>query len=90
MVPVRSGALYRSIRAILMADVDASPARASLIEIRVLGGMHPFVDVCVAATARGLTSMRILSIPRHGEGTLEGGFLEGDTSGDLWMRGYAT
>jgi hypothetical protein len=86
MVPISAGALYRSIRGILTCDVDASPARESLIEIRLLGGTHPFVDVYVTATVGGVMSTRTLSIARHREGTLEGGFLEGDTSEDIWMR----
>jgi hypothetical protein len=85
VVPMRPGALYRAIRAILTADVHVSPARASLIEIRLLGGAHPFVDVYFTATVRGFMSTRTLSIARHCEGTLESGFLEGDTSGDIWM-----
>ena len=89
LVPIRSGALYRSIRAMLTADVDASPAQASPIEARLVGGTHPFVDVSVTAMVHGRMSTRTLSIPRHTEGTLELGFFEGDASGDLWMRGYA-
>jgi len=86
LVPIRAGALYRSIRAVLTPDVDASPARPAFTEIRILGGTHPFVDVYVMETVRDLMSTRILSIARHREGTLEGGFLEGEPSGDIWMR----
>lgn len=86
MAPVRAGTLYRSIRAILTADVDALPFRPASIEVRLLGGMHPFVDVYVTTTVRDVVSTRMLSIARHRDGTLEGGFPEGDPSGDVWMR----
>jgi hypothetical protein len=86
IVPIRAGALYRSIRAILTADVDVLPTGPALIEVRLLGGTHPFIDVCVTTTVRNCTSARTLSIARHREGTLEGGFPECDTSGDMWMR----
>ena len=86
IAPVRAGTLYRSIRAILTADVDALPIRPAAIDVRLLGGTHPFVDLYVTTTARDLISTRMLSIARHRGGTLEGGFREGDTSGDIWMR----
>jgi len=86
IAPVRAGALYRSIRTLLTADLDVLPARPACVEARLLGGTHPFVDVYVTTTVRDWTSTRMLSIPRHREGTLEGGFPEGDASGDVWMR----
>ena len=86
IAPVRAGTLYRSIRAILTADVDALPIRPAAIEVRLLGGTHPFVDLYVTTTVRDVISTRTLSIARHRGGTLEGGFREGDTSGDIWMR----
>ncbi len=86
MAPVRAGTLYRSLRAVLTADVEALPARPASIEVRLTGGAHPFVDVYVTTTVRDVVSMRMLSIARHREGTLEGGFVEGDASGDVWMR----
>jgi len=79
MAPIRAGKLYRSIRAILTADVDALAIRPASIEVRLLGGTHPFVEVHVTTTVRDFVSTRMLSIARHREGTLEGGFPEGDT-----------
>ena len=79
IAPVRAGTLYRSIRAILTADVDALLIRRATIDVRLLGGAHPFVDLYVTTTARDVISTRMLSIARHSEGTLEGGFREGDT-----------
>ena len=86
IAPVSAARLYRSIRGVLTADVGALPARPASIEVRVLGGTHPFVDLYVTTTVSDLVSTRMLSIARHREGTLEGGFPEGDMSADVWMR----
>lgn len=84
---MRPGALYRSIRTILNGFADVSSVKESPIEIRLLGGTHPHIDLYITGTVRGVMSSQTLSIARHCEGTLERGFLEGDTSGDIWMRG---
>jgi len=86
IAPIRAGTLYRSIRALLTADLESLPARPAFVEVRLLGGTHPFVDVYVTTTVRDVVSTRMLSIARHCEGTLEGGFPECDSSGDVWMR----
>ncbi len=75
-LPHAAAGVYREIRSLLRdAMAQAAPGVLRLTLVDLPG--RPFVEVLAAIAAGGRTRILGRSFPRHVEGTLAGGFVEG-------------